>query len=350
MTLPEPPPRQLTLRIDKEALADNWRTLNRLSGDAEAGAAVKAEGYGLGTDPVMRALTSAGARHFFVAHWSEVAGVLAHVPGDQIAVLHGVSTAEEARYARETGAVPVLNSIFQAEIWQQSGGGRCHLMLDSGMNRLGLEPGQIGASAIAALDVDILMSHLASADEDTPQNAQQLGVFRSAIAQLPACRHSLANSAGIVLGPDFHFDLTRPGLSLYGGIARPELAAALRQVVYIEARVLQLRELSPGDKVGYNALWTAQRPTRAATIALGYADGFLRSWSQNAALHHEGTELPLIGRVSMDMVIADASDAPDLAVGDTVQIPYDLPAASAASGLSQYELLTVLGQRFTRID
>jgi len=348
MTTPDLPPASLRLRIDAQALADNWRMLDRLSGPAQAGAAVKADGYGLGIDNVMPALVRAGARQFFVAHWSEVPDVLAHVPGESIAVLHGVANEREAAFARATGVLPVINSVLQARVWHESGGGACHLMVDSGINRLGVEPQCMGDPAIGQLEVDTLMSHLASADEDTAQNARQLAVFREAAAQLDASRLSLANSAGIALGPDYRFDLTRPGLALYGGIPRGELAGHIRPVVQIEAAVLQVRDLSPGDPVGYNAIWRADKPTRAATISIGYADGILRSWGSGGALQHDGATLPIIGRVSMDMVIVDCTGTV-LAEGDFCNLSYALPQASRISGLSQYELLTVLGQRFQRV-
>ncbi len=347
MTLPEPPPASLRLTIDKAALAENWRTLDRLSGTAEAGAAVKADGYGLGIDNVMPALLDAGARHFFVAHWSEVGDVLRYVRGEQVAVLHGVANAEEAAYAKAAGCVPVINSMAQARCWTEAGGGTCHLMIDSGINRLGISPVEAGDPAIQALQVDTLMSHLASADEESVLNERQLATFRAVLPQVQAQQISLANSAGIALGSDYHFDLTRPGLALYGGVPRVELSRDIRQVATIEAAVLQVRNLQPGDTVGYNAVWQAQEPTRAATISLGYADGILRSWGQGGALQHGEHRLPIIGRVSMDMIVVDCGDS-QLKEGDFCSLPYGLPQAAEVSGLSQYELLTVLGHRFLR--
>jgi alanine racemase len=347
MSAPPLPPAALRLRIDRQALADNWHTLDRLSGSAEAGAAVKADGYGLGVAQVLPALLEAGARLFFVAHWCEVPDVLAHVPGGQLAVLHGITSAEEAAFARACGALPVLNSLRQAALWQAGGGGPCHLMVDTGINRLGLSPHELGDPLVAGLAIDTLMSHLASADEDSALNTRQLALFGQAVRQVPARRYSLANSAGIALGADYHFDLTRPGLALYGGVPRSELAGVIRQVAQVEAAVLQLRDLSPGESVGYNAQWTASQPTRVATVALGYADGILRSWGGGGALQHNGQSLPILGRVSMDMVVVDCTRS-DLKEGDFCSLPYALPQASAISGLSQYELLTVLGQRFER--
>lgn len=348
MTLPDLPPPTLRLRLDAEALAGNWRTLDAMSGSAAAGAAVKADAYGLGVDNVVPVLRDAGVQSFFVAHWSEVPGVLRHVPPAQVSVLHGPLRPEDAAFARATGVRPVINSLHQAGLWQASGGGPCDLMVDTGINRLGLSPREIGDPLVTALAVETLMSHLASADEDAAQNDAQQKAFEAIARQVAARRRSLANSAGIALGPRFTFDLTRPGLSLYGGVPRRELAGRIRQVAHPQAAVLQLRQLSPGDSVGYNATFTADRPMHAATVSLGYADGFLRCWSGRGALRHGGTPLPLIGRVSMDMVVVDCSATNGLREGDWLDLTYDLPSAAETCGLSQYELLTLLGKRFPR--
>lgn len=350
--MPDQPPPSLRLRVDTDALQANWRALDHLSGAASAGAAVKADCYGLGVAQCVPALRDAGAERFFVAHWSEVAPLLAHVPPDQISVLHGPLTPHDVSYARAVGVRPVINSVHQARLWGQSegagGGGLCDLMVDTGINRLGLSLSEIGAPEVAALEVATLMSHLASADEDSPMNPLQLARFGEAAAHIPASAHSLANSAGIALGSAYHFDLTRPGLSLYGGIPCPALDGVIRQVAYPQAAVIQLRDLTPGDSVGYNATFTAERPMRVAVTSLGYADGFLRCWGGKGALMHDGALLPLLGRVSMDMVVVDASAVPALREGDWLDVPYALPEAARATGLSQYELLTVLGNRFAR--
>ena len=350
--LPPPSP-TLRLRIDRAALAANWRTLNRLSGAAVAGAAVKANGYGLGVDAVVPVLAHAGARQFFVAHMSEVASVVAHVPPASVGVLHGVNSPADAAYARAVGVRPVLNSLHQIKLWRDAGGGACQIMVDSGINRLGLPPADCADPLLAGLEVELLLSHLASADEDTPQNARQLAIFHEVSARFPGVPRSLANSAGIGLGADYHFDLTRPGLALYGGVPCPALADCIAQVAFPEAAVLQMRDLAAGDKVGYNATFTAPRAMRVATISVGYADGFLRQWARGVggakvALQHDGADLPLLGRISMDMVVVDCSAALALREGDFCALPYSLPAAAQASGLSQYELLTLLGCRFAR--
>ncbi|MEE1876425.1 alanine racemase [Altererythrobacter litoralis] len=341
----EAPPPSLRLTIDRDALAHNWRALDRLSGRASAGAAVKADCYGLGFDTCLPVLRDAGAKDFFVAHWSEVATVARHVDPRSIAVLHGPANRADADYARASGAVPVINSLHQAKQWLDSGGGPCDLMVDSGINRLGISLSEAGDLLVAQLDVRVLMSHLASSDEDSALNAWQLGAFREVLPMIAHKRASLANSAGIALGPDYHFDMTRPGLALYGGVPRGELENAIRQVAYPEAAIIQTRSIAPGDTVGYNATFTADRDMRVGVVSIGYADGILRCWGNSGALKHGEHALPILGKVSMDMVVIDLSAAPELSEGDWVQLPYRLPDAAQHTGLSQYELLTVLGRR-----
>ena len=223
------------------------------------------------------------------------------------------------------------------------------MMLDTGINRLGIGSEQMNTAMFDGLDIDILASHLASADEDGPQNGRQLALFAEMGSVIKARRRSLTNSAGLMLGADYHFDLTRPGLALYGGIARPEMAEFITPVVSIAAKVLQIRQLLAGDPVGYNATFVSDKPTRVATIALGYADGYLRSFSGKGVASFGGVTMPVIGRVSMDLVTIDASGVSGLAEGDWVTICFDLLIASAQSGLSQYELLTGLGNRFENL-
>ncbi|WP_338465747.1 alanine racemase [Novosphingobium sp. ZN18A2] len=342
------PAAPLRLCIDKDALAANWRALDRASGTGKAGAAVKANAYSLGVPQVVPVLRDAGCADWFVAHWQEVPGVMAHVPAGEISVLHGPVTMDEVAFARECGARPVLNTLEQAARWIEGGGGTCDLMIDTGMNRLGVSLKDLGDPLIARLDVDCAMSHMASADEDAPKNAQQLGRFREARASVKARRFSLANSAAIALGPDYHFDLTRPGLSLYGGIPRREMSAFIRQVAFPQAAVLQVRRVMPGETVGYNATFQATREMRVAIVSVGYADGYLRAWSDKGRFSFEGAALPAIGRVSMDMTAVDVSDVPTLREGDWLGIEYDPVWASRTSGLSQYEIFTVLGSRFSR--
>lgn len=345
---PDLPPATLRLTIDRQALAGNWRALDRLSGTASTGAAIKADAYGLGLTGVVPALIGAGCRDFFVAHWEEVAEALALTAPQTLSVLHGPNSGADAAWARASGVRPVINSLRQAAVWRDAGGGPCDLMVDTGINRLGLPLADLGDPLIAALEIDLLMSHLASADEASGQNDMQRQRWQEARGQVRHRRASLANSAGIALGTAYHGDLTRPGLALYGGIPCQALEGHIRQVARPEAQIIQVRELAAGDGVGYNATFTAPAPMRIGMVSLGYADGYLRCWSGTGAMWAGDAMLPVIGRVSMDMTAIDLSAAPAAQEGDWVALDYALPRAATASGLSQYELLTVLGQRFAR--
>ena len=345
---PDLPPSALRLDIDRAALAANWRALDRLSGQARAGAAVKADAYGIGARAAVPVLREAGCRDFFVTYASEAADILDLVPAASIALLHGPLTGADAAWARQAGLRVVINSLEQAARWHEAGGGLCDMMVDTGINRLGLPMAALGDPAIRALDVDVLHSHLACADEDTDFNAQQLALWQEARGLVAHRRASLANSAGIVLGSAYHGDLTRPGLALYGGVPRGELAGVIAQVARPMAAVMQLRDLAAGESVGYNRTFVAPRAMRIGVVALGYADGYLRSWSGKGMARWRGGALPVLGRVSMDMTVIDLAAAADLREGDWVELDYALPEAAAASGLSQYELLTLLGDRFSR--
>jgi alanine racemase len=342
---PEPP---LRLAIDRDALAANWRALDALSGSASAGAAVKADAYGVGAAVAVPVLRAAGCRDFFVAHWSEAAEVAALVPPGEIAVLHGPLTAADAVFARALGVRPAINSLAQARLWLEAGGGTCDLMVDTGINRLGLPLEALGDAAIARLDIDVVHSHLASAEDESAQNEAQRLRWDQARGTVRHRRASLANSAGIALGAPYHGGLTRPGLSLYGGVPCAALAPHIRQVVRPEAALIQIRQLQTGDAVGYNATFVATQPMRVGVVSLGYADGYLRCWSGRGTMRAGSQTLPVLGRVSMDMTVVDLTAAPELKEGDWLSIDYALPEAAAASGLSQYELLTLLGRRFAR--
>jgi alanine racemase len=345
---PKRPDYPLRLTIDAAALADNWRALDRLSGSAAAGAAVKADGYGLGARRVVPLLWEAGCRTFFVAHWAEAADLVDLVPPASISVLHGPLNAQDAAFGQATGLRPVINSLAQARRWQAAGGGLCDLMVDTGINRLGLPLSDLGDSIIAGLAVDTLHSHLACAEEQSPLNEVQRSRWIEACQQVPHRAASLANSAGIMLGADYHGDLTRPGLALYGGVPCAALSQHIRQVAQPEAQLIQRRRLHAGDSVGYNGSFTASAAMEVGVVSLGYADGYLRAWSNLGSFHSGGTHLSVLGRVSMDMTVIDLSAALDLTEGDWIGIDYALPDAAARSGLSQYELLTLLGHRFGR--
>lgn len=337
----------LRLALSTEALVANWQWLAVRSGSAACGAAVKANGYGLGAGEVVTRLRGAGCKDFFVATWAEAAELADVIGGASLSVLHGLREADLG-LAATLPARPVLNSLEQVARWRAAGGGLCDVMVDTGMNRLGLSAEEALSGALDGLAIHTLMSHLACADEDSPMNAAQCGAFARLVAAIPARRASLANSAGTCLGKHYAFDLTRPGIALYGGVARREAANSIRQVVQPQAEILQVRAVASGESVGYNATWSAPRDCRIAIINLGYADGYLRSFSDKGIAYHAGEVLPVIGRVSMDLVALHLPDGCAAQEGDWVDIDYDLVKASGASGLSAYELLTGLGQRYHR--
>lgn len=336
----------LRLRLDGAALTANWRWLAKQSGRAACGAAIKADGYGLGARPVLERLAAAGCRDFFVTTWDEVRALGLLPAGVSLSVLHGVRD-EDVAEALASPARPTLNTPAQVQRWKAAGGAACDVMIDTGMNRLGLAPQHVADGLLDGLAIDTLMSHLASADEDVPQNERQRAAFAALAGRTSARRMSLANSAGICLGAAFHFDLTRPGLALYGGVPRGEAAGHIAQVATPEAQIIQRRRIAAGESVGYNATFTAERAMELAILHIGYADGYLRGFSNRGSAG--GGRFPVIGRVSMDLIAVNVDAEPGLAEGDWLSLDYDLRAASAQSGLSQYELLTTLGSRFDRV-
>ena len=337
--------RPLRLTIDRSAIHANWRWLQERAG-VSAGAAVKANAYGLGAREAVDTLIEAGCRDFFVSTWAE-AEALGDLPESvSLVVLHGVGP-DDADAALRLAARPCLNSAEQVARWKEIAPGRpCDVMIDTGMNRLGLRPTEIGA--LDGLAIDTLHSHLACADEDSPMNAMQLERFRAVASAVTARRYSMANSAGICLGRDYSFDFVRPGLSLYGGVQRPEAEGQIRQVARVEAQIVQRRRIPAGETCGYGATFRAEQDTEAAILNIGYADGYLRGFSSRGSAFAGEFALPVLGRVSMDLIAVGCDAAPELREGEWVELDYDLPSASKQSGLSQYELLTTLGSRFDR--
>lgn len=338
--------RPLRLKIDRAAIQHNWRWLQDRAG-APAGAAVKADGYGLGARETTEALIEAGCRDFFVSTWAE-AETLGNLPESAgLVVLHGVGP-DDCEAALRLPARPCLNTVEQVARWKEIAPDRaCDVMIDTGINRLGLRPTEIGA--LDGLAIDTLHSHLACADEDSPLNGMQLERFRAVASTVPAKRYSFANSAGICLGSAYSFDLVRPGLSLYGGIPRAEAQGHIRQVARIEAQIVQRRTVPEGESCGYGATFLAKEDIEAAILNIGYADGYLRGFSGHGSAFAGEYALPVLGRISMDLIAVGCDAAPGLKEGDWVEIDYDLPSASKQSGLSQYELLTCLGERFERL-
>lgn len=357
------------LTIDLGAVRKNYRRLcSELAGVPCAGV-VKADGYGLGADRVAPVLYQEGCRIFFVATFDEAVALRQILPDDQmpdaqIACLNGLLAGTETAFV-EHRIIPVLNAVEQIGRWRDQGTkeGRAlpaMLHLDTGMNRLGLDGREMDRVAddptsLDGIDWRYAISHLAIADEaDHPMNAQQLARFRSMRARLPvAMKASLANSSGIFMGSEFHHDLGRPGIALYGGRPAADRDNPMLCPIRIEGRVLQIRTVEPGWTVGYGASWRAARETRIATVAAGYADGYLRSLSSAGRVAVGGRLCDVVGRVSMDSITVDVTDLPeaDAAPGGMVEVlgPTVTPDSMAdAGGTIGYELLTALGSRYIR--
>jgi len=336
-----------TLSISLDAIAANWRALAAMTG-AETAAVVKANGYGLGAGRVARALARAGARTFFVAMAEEGAAVRQALgPGPEIMVFAGHMRGDTDMIA-DLGLVPLLNSVDQLTRHLESLPGHGFgIQLDTGMNRLGMEWDAWAAVAETALAAGplLLMSHLACADEaDHPMNPYQLDVFRQMTDGL-GVRRSLAATGGILLGPDYHFDMTRPGIGLYGGA--PFVQA--RRTVQLDLPVIQIRDLAIGEVVGYGNSWQAARPSRIATVAGGYGDGLLRSLSHNLLFWHGAQSCPAVGRVSMDLICVDITDLPEAPQTLTLIGPHQgVDQLAAQAGTIGYEVLTALGARYQR--
>jgi len=336
----------LRLTLDGAALAANWRWLARQSGGAACGAAVKADGYGLGAREAVARLRAAGCRDFFVTTWAEAEALMPWPAELGLSVLHGVG-AQDMPAALASPARPVLNSPEQVARWRETGR-PCDVMIDTGINRLGIAPADVAPSLLGGLAIETLMSHLACADEDVDANERQRRDFAALSAGVAAKRLSLANSAGICLGRDYALDLTRPGLALYGGVPRREAQGHVAQVARVEAQIVQRRRIAAGDRVGYGGTFTAERSCELAILNIGYADGYLRGFSNRGRARIEGGFAPVVGRVSMDLIAVRVDEAPSLEEGDWMELDYALPEAAAQSGLSQYEVLTTLGSRYAR--
>jgi alanine racemase len=350
------------LTIDLGALVANWRTVARLSGPAQAAAVVKGDAYGTGAAQAAAALAAAGCRTFFVALPSEGAAVRAAAPSADVYVLNGFAAGAGAFHVAHR-LRPVLGGSGEIADWlaETGGGGEpAALHVDTGMHRLGLAMPEAAAlaadsAAIARLRPALVMSHLACADTpDHPLNARQAARFDEVRALFPSIPGSLANSAAVAGLPYLCHDLTRPGIALYGG-RWSAAAAPLSAVATLEARIVQVRDVSPGETVGYGAAFAADRPARVAILAVGYADGYHRRAGDGGAVAAiGGVRVPLAGRISMDLTAVDVTGLPPGAAerGGWVElygptVPVD--DVAAAAGTIGYELLTAMGRRFERV-
>jgi alanine racemase len=352
---------RLTVRVP--AVIANYRSFRRVAGPAAVAAVVKADSYGLGAEALAPALAKAGCDSFFVARLEEGVRLRARVPEARIFVLDGAQADSVAALIHHR-LTPCLNSLAEIAAWQAAAAAT-HTVLeacvhvDTGMSRLGLPPDELSIlagearSRLTGLNLVLVMSHLACSDDAAnATNAVQLAKFKQALAMLPPAPASLAASHGCFLGPDYHFDLVRPGVALYG--ANPQSAGAnLMQVAAVlRAKVLQLRRIDLGDTVGYAATFRSRRPSMLATIALGYADGVPRALSNTGFAAFAGARAPIVGRVSMDALVLDVTDLATLpSVGEEAELFGDaisLAEIAQAAGTNEYEILTRLAPRVPR--
>ena len=353
----------LELTVDLDAIVANWRMLREKTAPAECAAVVKADSYGLGVEPVARALAAAGCASFFVATIDEGLQLRALLPDAAIFVLSGLVGGEaEAEAAK---LIPVLNSLEQIAAWSAQASRRgktlpAALHLDTGMTRLGLEVAEIDRLAddparLAGIRTELVMSHFACADEpDDAMNAAQIERFQRLSARLPVtARRSISASSGIFLGRHAHFDLVRPGAALYGLNPCPGTANPMAPVVRLTAEILQIRDVDTPMTVGYGATHRVTQPGRTATAAVGYADGYLRSLGNRGHGIIKGERVPVVGRISMDLTCFDISALPSgsVAPGDRVELigpGHGADELAAEAGTIGYEILTSLGHRAIR--
>jgi alanine racemase len=348
------------LTIDLGALKANFRLLSQRAGKAACASVVKADGYGLGAIQVARALQEAGCDTFFVATLDEAIELRASLPAPVIYYLNGLLQGEAA-YCLEHGIRPVLNDPGQISRWaefdHENAPLPAALQIDTGMSRLGLTPletAQLSSnpSLLDGRPLRLVISHLACADTPNhPLNTQQRDQFKDATDFLTGTDRSLAASGGIFLGPAWHFELVRAGVALYGVAPAPSEPNQMTQVVKLQGKIAQVRDIDTPQSVGYGAAHRVTGPTRVATVAAGYADGLPRSLSGQGTAYIGEISAPMIGRVSMDLVTLDISEAADVKPGDMVDFigPYnDLDAVAAAAGTIGYEILTGIGRRSRR--
>ena len=340
---------QATLTIDLSAIVANWRALNALSGPhVETGAVIKADAYGLGAATVGPALANAGVKIFFVAQAEEAVALREAIgPDPVIYSFSGLMQGDESAVAAH-GMVPVLNSAQQVKDFSAKLKGHpCAIQLDTGMNRLGMgtvEAASVGLD-ILALNPQLAMSHLACADEPLHlMNAAQLAAFTAMTLAMPNTPKALSATGGILLGAPYHFNLTRPGIGLYGGLPFKNA----RPVVELSLPIVQVRDVRPGEAVGYGAAWVATRPTKIATVSGGYADGILRA-AKNFNLYAGSTPCPVVGRISMDLLTVDVTDLKEMPPSlSLLNASQTVDVLAEKAGTIGYEILTSLGRRYQR--
>lgn len=336
-----------SLSVDLDALAQNFHTLERLTG-RPVQPVVKADAYGLGAEACVTRLMQPGARTFFVARLVEGLALREAMGAAPVIYVLDGCTAGAAVALREADLRPVINHADQLARWQEAGGGACGLHIDTGMNRLGFRPDQAPA-AFAGLE--LVISHLACADEPgSPMNRQQRDIFAAVRSRYPDIPASFANSGGCFLGPDYGFDAVRPGISLWGGGPEGRPDPRIKAVATFSAPILQVRPVPVGESVGYARGKVADQPLTVATVGAGYADGVMRATSPRGQVFVAGQLRPILGRISMDALAVDVTGL-DVVEGDRVELfgpnrPID--DAARDTGTIAYELLTSVGSRVDR--
>ena len=355
------------LTIDLEAVANNYRLLDRTSGSASCAAVVKANAYGLGIDRVAPALHAAGCRAFFVATFDEAVELRSLLNTRRLDAEIFVLNGAPSRFAGDSYAerlIPILNTEADVVGWNDAGASAARkpvvgVHFDTAMSRLGLATSEAvkfldDRSAWADLEVVALLSHLACADEpEHPLNRDQLARFSELCRAVPGIRASLANSSGVFLGPEFRFDMVRVGVALYGANPTPDRSNPMSEVINLKGKIAQIRQIDSGMTVGYGAAFQAVRPMRLATVPVGYADGYPRALGNQGFGEIHGIRVPVVGRVSMDLTVFDVTDvAPEIAdVGEDIQLiggTVALDDVADAADTIAYEILVRLGQRFDR--
>lgn len=353
------------LTIDLDAIAENYRALATIIAPAQCSAIVKADAYGLGAAKVAPALYEAGCRFFFVAELVEALELKQVLPDDvKIAVLNGILPGAEEMTAA-AGIIPVLNSWEAIVAWQKLCRNRSKrfaaiIQIDTGMCRLGLDHDEFeklvaNPAIFKDADIKLVISHLAlSDDEKSPKNPAQLAVMKSALARLPRSKVAISASGGIFLGSNYHFDLARPGIALYGVAPNGNTTIRLKPVLLLDAYVLQTRHVPAGSTIGYGGTFIARRPSLITTLSIGYADGWLRTLGNKGSAFFNGKRLPIIGRISMDSITLDTTDLQKNApkAGDMVELigkHQSLDDVAGDAGTIAYEILTSLSHRYERI-
>ncbi|MHB1204400.1 MAG: alanine racemase [Rhodospirillaceae bacterium] len=354
------------LSVDLAALVENWRLLKSRCAAKDTGAVIKADAYGIGAVQAANALKSAGCATFYVAHIDEGIAVRATVgAGPRVIVMHGPNPRTEPDFAAH-GLIPVLNTPQQIAGWRKYTESadilsECLVHVDTGMNRLGLTPREfethMAGDGFNGLYPLALMSHLACAEVDHPLNETQRGRFAAMLGafqgKFPDARGSFANSSGIFLPAAYHYDLARPGVALYGVNPTPDRRNPMIPVVRLSAKIIQVRRVDQASTVGYGATVLAPDGAKLATVSIGYADGLPRSWGKGGCGFMDGIRCPVMGRVSMDLVIFDVSAVPDSslhpgALMEIIGTHASVDDVAAAAGTIGYEILTSLGARYYR--